>query len=67
MNAAAAEMEARDRDWSDIEGVRARQHGRLDLAHVRRELPQLLELKGDSESLPRLDRTISAVQARLAP
>lgn len=55
----------RDRDWSDIESVLARQHGRLDLAHVRRELPPLLELKEDSESFSKLERLITTVDDRL--
>jgi len=56
---------ARDRDWSDVESVLARQHSNLDLEHIRRELPTLLELKGDTESLAKLERKIAAVDARL--
>lgn len=56
---------SRDRDWGDVESILARQHGRLDLAHVRRELPALLELKDDSESFPRFERLVMDVQRRL--
>ena len=56
---------ARDRDWSDVESVLVRQHGKLNLQHIRRELPPLLELKDDNESLARLERMIDAVDARL--
>ncbi len=53
---------ARDRDWADVQTVLARQQGRLDLAHIRRELPPLLELKEDPESLDKLNSLIAAVQ-----
>lgn len=56
---------SRDRDWGDVQSVLARQHGRLDLARVRKELPPLLELKEDVESLDKLDRMIAAVENRL--
>lgn len=55
----------RDRDWSDVESVLARQHGRLDLNQVRRELAPLLELKDDTESLPKLERMIATVDERV--
>jgi hypothetical protein len=54
----------RDRDWSDVEAVLARQRGRLDLARVRRELPLLLELKEDGESFNRLEVMIAQVDRR---
>ena len=56
---------SRDRDWSDVDTVLARQHGRLDLAHIRAQLPLLLELKDDVESFARLQRLIAAVEKRL--
>jgi len=56
----------RDRDWADVESVLARQHGRLDLPHVRRQLAILLELKDDVESLGRLERLMADVARRLA-
>ncbi len=56
---------ARDRDWADVQTVLARQQGRLNLAHIRRELPPLLEIKEDAESLEKLNRLIDATQKRL--
>jgi len=44
-----------------------RQHGRLDLAHIRRELPPLLELKDDLESLGKLEQMIATTDNRLHP
>jgi hypothetical protein len=55
---------ARDRDWSDIETILARQHGKLNMQHIRRELPPLLELKEDTESLNKLERMIAAIGSR---
>lgn len=55
----------RDRDWSDVDGILVRQHGRLDLAHIRRELPPLLELKDDTDSSAKLERMIALVEHRL--
>jgi hypothetical protein len=57
---------SRDRDWGDVESVLVRQHGKLDLAQIRRELPPLLELKDDSESFEKLQRMIAAVDKRIA-
>lgn len=54
----------RDRDWADVEGVLARQYGRLNLAQVREDLVLLLELKEDPEALGRLERLIQAVEQR---
>jgi len=56
---------ARDRDWGDVESILSRQHGRLDLAHVRKQLPLLLELKDDFESMDKLDRMIATLDNRL--
>lgn len=48
----------RDHDWGDVEGVLQRQHD-LDVLIVRRELPWLLETKGDDgSSLIRLDNLL---------
>jgi hypothetical protein len=58
---------ARDRDWGDVEGVLARQHGTLDLARIRRELPPLLELKEDPESFGKFEQLASSVNRRLTP
>ena len=57
---------ARDRDWGDAESVLVRQHGRLDLALIRQELPPLLALKDDRESCAKLERLIAMVAGRLA-
>jgi hypothetical protein len=55
----------RARDWADIETILARQHTTLNLAHVRRELPALLELKDDSTAMGQLDDMIALVAKRL--
>lgn len=57
---------SRDRDWSDVESILVRQHGRLILAHIRTQLPPLLELKDDLESFDKLERMITTVQSRLS-
>ncbi|MBM3840036.1 MAG: hypothetical protein FJ398_19135 [Verrucomicrobia bacterium] len=44
----------RDDDWIDVQGILARQWGRLNLELIRTELRPLLELKGQPESLGRL-------------
>jgi hypothetical protein len=56
---------ARDRDWSDIESVLTRQHGKLDLANVRKQLAPLLELKDDSQSMNKLEQLTRDVDERL--
>ncbi len=48
----------RDRDWADVEGVVARQGGRLDADLIESELGPLLELRGDGEALARLRRLL---------
>ncbi len=55
----------RDIDWSDVERVLTRQHGKLDLKLVREELTPLLELKGELQSLLKLENKIDLVQRRL--
>jgi hypothetical protein len=55
----------RDRDWGDVETVLVRQHGRLNLGRIRQQLPPLLELKGDADSLAKLERLIDTVARRL--
>jgi len=55
----------RDLDWSDVERVLIRQHGKLDLAQVRAELKPLLELKGAVEAMDRLERMLVTVEHRL--
>lgn len=44
----------RAKDWAAVEGVLARQQGRLDWTHIDEYLPLLCDLKGEPESLPRL-------------
>ncbi len=55
----------RDRDWADAESVLIRQHGKLNLDLVRSELTSLLDLKGELDSLAKLDRMITMVETRL--
>ncbi len=43
-----------------------RQYGKLILAQIRAELKPLLELKGDLESLDKLERRLVAVERRLS-
>ena len=55
----------RERDWSDAEGLLIRQCGKLKLDLVRSELRPLLELKGETQSLERLETLIGTVDRRL--
>ncbi len=55
----------RNRDWGDVETILVRQHGKLDLAQVRSELKPLLELKGEPDALPQLEKMIATVDRRL--
>jgi hypothetical protein len=55
----------RDRDWDDVRGVLTRQHGRLDWSIVSSELPPLLELKEEPESLTKLERLRVEVERQL--
>jgi len=55
----------RDLDWGDVERVLTRQHGKLDLVQIRRELKPLLELKGELDGLEKLERMIATVDRRL--
>lgn len=55
----------RDLDWSDVERVLTRQHGKLDLRLIRLELKPLLELKGESQAMDKLERTIVKVDQRV--
>ena len=48
----------RERDWSDVDGILARQGAGLDLQLVRAELKPLLALKEQPENLPRLEKAI---------
>jgi len=57
----------RDRDWGDVDSILSRQFPQFELELVRRELPPLLDLKGDSESLMRFNRLVETVKAKLQP
>jgi hypothetical protein len=48
----------REQDWVDVDGVLARQKGKLDLDLIRRELKPLLALQEKPESLARLEQKI---------
>lgn len=49
---------AREKDWLDVDGILARQRGRLDLDLIRSELKPLLALQEKPESLARLEQKI---------
>src|SRR5437879_7554464 len=49
----------------EFERVLTRQHGKLDLKQIRAELKPLLELKGEPESLDKLEGKIATVERRL--
>ena len=55
----------REKDWLDIEGVLARQWGRVNLVVFRDEVEPLLELRGDPEILVRFDRLHEKLRRRL--
>jgi hypothetical protein len=55
----------RDLDWSDVERIMIRQHGRLDLNLIRSELSPLLDLKGEPEAMDRLEQKIATIGRRL--
>jgi hypothetical protein len=46
---------SRGKDWVDIEGIVVRQTGKLDWSYVVQQLRPLVELKGDSRILERLE------------
>ena len=47
-------------DWLDVEGIIAKSRNCIDWKSVRQELAELLELKGEMDSLVRLEQLISA-------
>lgn len=53
----------RPQDWLDVEGIVVRRGHEIDWTRVRQELGQLLQLKEDAESLPRLE-TLLTTHAR---
>lgn len=52
----------RPRDWADLEGIAARQAGKLDVAHITRHLAALCEIKEDPGILRRALRILEAAQ-----
>lgn len=55
----------RDLDWGDVERILIRQHGKLNLQQIREELKPLLDLKGETEALQRLESKLAVVDRRL--
>jgi hypothetical protein len=53
----------RDRDWSDVRGIVARQGTGLDLNQVTEELQPLLEVKGTTSYLARFGRVVEELRA----
>jgi hypothetical protein len=49
----------RPRDWLDVDGIIAKSGTRIDWGIVRSDLHELLALKEDSESLPRLEALLA--------
>ena len=49
----------RDKDWLDVEGVVVRQGKRLDAGVILDELAPLLDLKGTTEDLERVERLLA--------
>lgn len=56
----------RDRDWDDVRGILTRQHDRLDWPIISEELPPLLEVKEEPESLAKLERLRVEIARQLA-
>lgn len=52
-------------DWGDAERILIRQHGKLNLGQVRAELKPLFDLKGEPESLDKLELLLTTVERRL--
>jgi hypothetical protein len=55
----------RAKDWMDVEGILARQWGRLDLKIFREEVAPLLELRGDGGLLDRFEQLYQTLLRRL--
>jgi len=55
----------RDRDWGDVESILIRQRLGLKLSLVCEELKPLLELKGETDALAKLNGLIATVERRL--
>ena len=50
----------RPQDWLDIEGIAAKSSALLEWQDIRADLMPLLELKGDTDTLGRLERMLAA-------
>ena len=50
---------ARPQDWLDVEGIVVKSGRKIDWNAVRRDLTELLELKGDTTALARLDELLA--------
>jgi hypothetical protein len=55
----------RDRDWTDIERILVHRLKQLNFDQVRLELLPILELKGDTNAIGRLEHLQSIVARRL--
>ena len=53
---------SRGQDWVDVEGILARQAGKLDWEYIPRHLQPLAELRETPEILTRLDGLRQATQ-----
>jgi len=49
----------RDKDWLDVEGIVVRQGRQLDAGLILDELAPLLDLKGTTEDLQRVERVLT--------
>lgn len=50
----------RPNDWRDVEGIVLKSRQRIDWDDVRRDLAELLELKGDNEAMTQLEAILSS-------
>ena len=54
----------RPQDWLDVEGIVVKSGKFVDSSEVRRDLSELLDLKGDPESLSRLETILASAPLR---
>ncbi|MBA3507769.1 MAG: hypothetical protein H0T80_18585 [Betaproteobacteria bacterium] len=54
----------RPQDWLDVEGIIVKSSRLIDWNEVRADLAALLELKGDTSALGRLDQLLSRLSPR---
>jgi hypothetical protein len=52
-------------DWFDVEGILARQRGKLDWAYIRTQLAELCEAKDSPDILDQLERSRQKIESRL--